>query len=658
MPAKEPASVSKWHNAAKFRQRGIFRPAAENPLIDLLLALPKCEVPARPVRSPKKPTPQTKTPAGRKSLRARKTGASDVEAPITNATEPITKMSSQKRATVSSSPLRTKPTATLKSRISMLTEDGGGKAEESSTKGQSAPTGKKRIMPEPSEDEGQPSKLKTAPKITARRKKKPSTKKCTPSETEADDSDNMPLQLPPAKRQRLSPIAESPASSMPQKDVPPKPVARPQKRKAAESEAEADVCLPTSPAKKARTKSTKALGSRSPACAPPPKTTVKSKKPVTAETDTSAASGSKAAPTLKRWAMFDSEGDGVQELNAVKKEKTTGVVAPYQEESTVSVEGRERVVEQVESNPEGPEDQSKETIDDPPKKQIARNSGKKTATTKPPDVPKKAKTVVNEDDDGHVEDDEVEPKPKPKPKMVGQPKKSAASVKGKEKESARVPDGGQDGEDLEDDKVDELDEPPKKQPKKKVAKKTAAIRKKQAGAETLNDDDTVVVDGPAPKPKRGRGRPTTTKGRKKAPAKRKPMAKNTVEAEESAEEFAQGDFPSRPQIRETSLTEDLRSRHAEKPKPTQKKSVPKKRSKVNVADNDTKADDDKNFTDTAVALNSAPAKSRKKPPPSRGKAIKPKPKSRPPPPRKSMFARALEAELNPDSEADPLDLFS
>lgn len=66
-----------------------------------------------------------------------------------------------------------------------------------------------------------------------------------------------------------------------------------------------------------------------------------------------------------------------------------------------------------------------------------------------------------------------------------------------------------------------------------------------------------------------------------------------------------------------------------------------------------KDSDDEKIVDMIVPIKSAPAASKKKPPSrSRTKA------SRPPPPRKSMFDRALKAELNLDSEADPLDLFS
>ncbi|KAG8944032.1 hypothetical protein FRC04_002227 [Tulasnella sp. 424] len=62
-PQEPPSSLSKWHDPKKMRQRGgIFKPSAENPLIDLLLAIPK-----RPAAGPgsNRRTPRSKTPRRR-----------------------------------------------------------------------------------------------------------------------------------------------------------------------------------------------------------------------------------------------------------------------------------------------------------------------------------------------------------------------------------------------------------------------------------------------------------------------------------------------------------------------------------------------------------------------------------------------------------------
>ncbi|KAG8991031.1 hypothetical protein FRB90_001487 [Tulasnella sp. 427] len=61
-PQEQPPSLSKWHDPKKMRQRGgIFKPSAENKLIDLLLAIP--QRPGEP-RSTRK-TPRSKTPGRR-----------------------------------------------------------------------------------------------------------------------------------------------------------------------------------------------------------------------------------------------------------------------------------------------------------------------------------------------------------------------------------------------------------------------------------------------------------------------------------------------------------------------------------------------------------------------------------------------------------------
>lgn len=405
---------------------------------------------------------------------------------------------------------------------------------------------------------GQSTKPKATTK-TAARKKNPTASRRATSETEADDSDNMPLRLPTAKRQRLSPIAESPAPSVAEKDALPKPVVKARKRKAAESEAEPEV---TSPAKKARTDPTKVPVSPSAAPPPPTKTSVKSTKLATAAAGTSAAGGSKAAPVLKRWAMFESEGDDVQET---KKEKPAGLVGPSQKKSMTSVKGKERAVEDVEAMPKGPDGQADDAVDDLPTKEVTKKARKKAAATKPSVAPKKrANTAVNEDDPEDVKGDEVKPDPKLKlkPKTVNSQTSAAAS---KGKRSALVQHEVQEGDapqdDLEGARADEPADPPRKQPAKKVLKKVATARKKKADSEPVALDDDVVeaVDGePTPKPKRGRGRPATKAG-KKAPAKPRPKAKETVEDGESAQESEQGYYSFRaqdPVLREATLTCD------------------------------------------------------------------------------------------------------
>ncbi|KAG8983181.1 hypothetical protein FRB90_006254 [Tulasnella sp. 427] len=61
-PQEQPPSLSKWHDPKKMRQRGgIFKPSAENKLIDLLLAIPQRPTEPRSTRK----TPRSKTPGRR-----------------------------------------------------------------------------------------------------------------------------------------------------------------------------------------------------------------------------------------------------------------------------------------------------------------------------------------------------------------------------------------------------------------------------------------------------------------------------------------------------------------------------------------------------------------------------------------------------------------
>ncbi|KAG9007424.1 hypothetical protein FRB93_007839 [Tulasnella sp. JGI-2019a] len=638
MPVKDPTSISKWHNASKFRQRGIFRPTRENPLIGLLLALPKAPTPA--LASPRK------TPRGRKSTAARKDKTtSDAEASgVEHGRSTITKVSSQKRALASSSPTKTAGlTAPRKSRISApVNEAEGGKGLASQPKGA---TGKRRIVPESSEDEGQPSK--PAPLAKTELKRRTSPRKRAMSETDdRDDSDNVPLQMPAVKRRRLSPIAESPVPSAVVKVIPARPSTSKRKRKMvneAEDEDEAD--KPTSPIKKvpktAHPKIVKAQPSEAPALvAAASESADKLKKQQTAG---SSARVSKADLLLKRWGLFETEDEDEDDTPvdfASKKDNVTTVAKTGQQKNSMtSLKGKEKAAGPADAGIEDSDFHS-DAAGDLSKKQSAKKTAKRRVT----DAPKKADTELGDDDVKDVKDDDDGPKLKPNPKLKAvRSQKKPVTTKGEKiatHEDVQKADVVRN--DFKGDAADDLGDPPRKQTAKKAAKKAATVKsvagaKNKAEAEATVDGDNVeepTPDDVEPKPKRGRIQSTVKGGRKRAAPKPKPKPKK-AKVEELNEESEQ-----------------------EEPGPSRKKAA-QKRKKAPATDNDENGgENDKTFADITVAVKTAPARSKKKPPSTSRGSSKPKPKSRPPPPRKSMFARALAAQLDPDSEADPLDLLS